>query len=85
MSAKEDIIVEIEAAKEKTDEVIAAMRGVLDTIEQTQGTVIAVMGEEDEYFAQATELLETIATGTQQLLDVFDNAISAVNAAGGTS
>ena len=82
MSAKEDMVVEIEAAKEKADEVIAAMREVLNTIEETQGTVEAVMGEPDEHFAQAAEMLETIEQGTNQLIETMNNAIAAVNQAG---
>lgn len=82
MSAKEDMVVQIEAAKEKADEVIASMREVLNTIEATQGTVTTVMGEPDEHFAQAAEMLETIEQGTAQLIDTMNNAIAAVNQAG---
>lgn len=85
MSAKEEMVVEIEAAKEKIDEVIATMHEVLSKIEETQETVEAVMGEPDEHFAQAQELLKTVEEGTAQLIDTLNDAISAVNAAGQTS
>lgn len=83
MSAKEEMVVEIEMAKEKINEAITVMDGVISKIDETQTTVSAVMGEEDPNFAGAKNLLEeakNVLFGVAS--DQLDDAIASVNMAG---
>lgn len=82
MSAKEEMIVEIESAKERVTEGITELQGVVAKIEETQTTVAAVMGSPDENFAHAQQVIEESMQTMLGITDTLDEAISAVGAAG---
>jgi chromosome segregation ATPase len=82
VSAKEQMVVEIESAKEKLGEAIQELQRVVSTIDETQETVEAVMGEADESFAAAKETLEAAESAVLAVNDQLDTAIGQVNEAG---
>lgn len=82
MSAKEEMIVEIESAKERVTEAVTEMAGVIQKIAETQETVEAVMGETDDNFAAAKDQLEQATTAAEGLIHMMDQAITEVTAAG---
>jgi hypothetical protein len=82
MSAKEELVVEVESAKERIAEVVTEVNGVIERIAETQSTVEAVMGEPDQAFADAAEKLRGAAEAVLAVNDQLDEAINLINSAG---
>lgn len=82
MSAKEELVVEVESAKERIGEVVTEVNGVIERIAETQTTVEAVMGAPDPMFAEASEKLREAADAVLAVNDQLDEAINLINAAG---
>lgn len=81
MSAKEEMVVQIESAKEKIAEGMAEMVAVVARLGETQETVAAVMGEENENFGHAKQLLEESHDTLLGIGDTLDEVIESINGA----
>jgi exonuclease VII small subunit len=82
MSAKEQMVAEIESAKEKLGEAIQEFHTVMSTIDEAQEKVESVMGEADESFAAAKGTMEAAEAAVLAVNEQLDTAIGEVNAAG---
>lgn len=77
------MIVEIEHVKEMLQECMAGLVGVINKIDETQATVVAVFNEPDEYFAAAKENIETGIAGLANVCDgVLTEAVGSIGQAG---